>query len=403
MKALASSPSSRNLFLLSLVARMAPAMLGIGVLVHAKAITGSFASAGLVAGVLAVALGVGGPLLGRLTDRRGQTAVLIGSAVVAGAAVAGLAAVPHGAPVWLLALLAAVAGLADPPVGACFRALLPGVVGDAGDDAARAAYAADAAAVELTWISGPPVVLLLVGLLSTGAALGVVAVTTIVSTGAFALQPASREWRPGASSERPRGGSLRVPALRSLVVVLGAVGVVFGATEVAVTAAAADLGDTAAAGPLLGLWGAGSFIGGLVAARLGGGARSAAGLALVLGGLAAGHMLLAAAASSVVALAFVLVVAGAMIAPTFASVYPMVERAAPPGTVTEAFAWAATAAAIGSAAGSALGGAVIDASGATAAFVVAGAAGFAAVAVTVLRSHVLDGQPSAPAVEPVAA
>src|SRR4051794_7833187 len=112
MKALASSPSARNLFILSLVARMAPAMLGIGVLVHTKALTGSFASAGLVAGVLAVALGAGGPLLGRATDRRGQTAVLLGGAAVAGAAVAVLAALPQGTPVALLAALAGLAGLA---------------------------------------------------------------------------------------------------------------------------------------------------------------------------------------------------------------------------------------------------------------------------------------------------
>src|SRR5690349_12216904 len=139
MKALAHT---RNLFVLSIVARLAPAMLGIGVLVHAQALTGSFSAAGVVAGVLAVALGVGGPLLGRVTDRRGQTAVLLCGACVSGAALVALALLPHGAPVPLMAALAAVAGLAEPPVGACFRALLPGLVDG---DAARAAYAADAA------------------------------------------------------------------------------------------------------------------------------------------------------------------------------------------------------------------------------------------------------------------
>ena len=55
-------------------------MLSIGLLVHAQHLTGSFAAAGLVAGAYAVALGVGGPLLGRLVDRRGQTPVLLGDA-----------------------------------------------------------------------------------------------------------------------------------------------------------------------------------------------------------------------------------------------------------------------------------------------------------------------------------
>ena len=69
--------------------------------------------------------------------------------------------------------------------------------------------------------------------------------------------------------------------MRTLVIVLLALGVVFGAVEVAVVGAADALGGSAAAGPLLGLWGAGSLAGGVVAARMGGGARTGAGLALV--------------------------------------------------------------------------------------------------------------------------
>jgi len=83
MNAIASSPGARRLFLLSLVARLPTAMLSIGLLVHARHLTGSFAAAGLVTGAYGVALGVGGPLLGQLVDRRGQTAVLVGSAAVA--------------------------------------------------------------------------------------------------------------------------------------------------------------------------------------------------------------------------------------------------------------------------------------------------------------------------------
>ena len=61
-----------------------------------------------------------------------------------------------------------------------------------------------------------------------------------------------------------------------------------GAVEVAVTAAAKTLDGTTAAAPLLALWGAGSFVGGLLVARLGGGARTGAGAALVLVALTAG-------------------------------------------------------------------------------------------------------------------
>ena len=81
MPAIATSP----VFAASIVARLPLAMLTIGMLVHVQQLTGSFAAAGLVAGTLAVAQGAGGPALGRLVDRRGQTAVLLAGALVAGA------------------------------------------------------------------------------------------------------------------------------------------------------------------------------------------------------------------------------------------------------------------------------------------------------------------------------
>ena len=105
---------------------------------------------------------------------------------------------------------------------------------------------------------------------------------------------------------------------------------------------------------------------------MGGGARTGAGLALVLAALAAGHLALAAAAGSAVALAAVLALAGATIAPTYATIYAMVDRAAPAGTVTEAFAWLNTAVAIGASAGAACAGAVADAAGPAPTFVLAG-------------------------------
>jgi hypothetical protein len=154
--------------------------------------------------------------------------------------------------------------------------------------------------------------------------------------------------------------------------VLVAVGVVFGATEVGVTAAAG-----AQAGLLLGLWGVGSLAGGVVAAKLGGGAAGR-GFTLLLAALGLGHLCLATGRASVV----VILVAGSMIAPVLASAYAMVDAAAPAGTVTEAFTWLATASAVGSSIGAAAGGALIDGSGPAAAFVLAGAAGLVAAAVS---------------------
>ena len=169
-------------------------MLSVGLLVHAQHLTRSFAEAGVVTGVYAIAVGVGGPLLGRLVDRRGQTSVLLASATVAGALLVALAVQPMGASLGVLVALAAGVGLATPPVGACLRTQLPALLPD--PTAVRAAYALEASVVELTFIFGPPLALCIGALWSTGTALAAGGIVLLFATAAFAAQPASRNWRP---------------------------------------------------------------------------------------------------------------------------------------------------------------------------------------------------------------
>jgi predicted MFS family arabinose efflux permease len=392
MHSITSSAGARGLFATSILARLPLAMLSIGLLVHTQHLTGSFAAAGIVTGVYAMALGVGGPLLGQVVDRRGQTLVLLASASVAAVLLVAIAVLPAGTPLAVLVALATGIGLATPPVGACLRTQLPALLLDPG--AVRAAYALEASVVELTYIFGPPVALCIGALWSTGAALAVGGVALLAATVAFAAQPASRGWEPAPAHRRPRGGSMRIPAMQTLVIVLIAIGVLLGADEVAVTAAAKTLDSTTAAAPLLALWGAGSFIGGLLVTRRGGGARSAAGLALLLGALTAGHLALIPADGSVLALGVVLLFAGAAIAPTEATVYAMVDNAAAPGAMTEAFAWLATAMAVGGAAGAAGAGIVADRAGPGAAFALAGGAGALAVLTAGLRARTLRPRPA---------
>ena len=335
MHAIDSSPGARRLFATSIIARLPLAMLGIGLLVHVQRLTGSFAAAGVVTAVYAIALGVGGPLLGRFVDQRGQTLVLLASACAASALLAAIAVLSRGAPLLLLAALTAGIGVATPPVGACLRTQLPALISD--PSAIGSAFAFEASIVELTWIFGPPLALCIGALWSTGAALAFGGLVLLLGTGSFAAQPAAPRRQPSRPARRPRGGALRTPAMRTLVIVLVAVGVLLGASEVAVTAAAKTLDGTTAAAPLLAVWGVGSLAGGLLAARLGG-ARTGAGVALVLCALTAGSFALIPAAGSMLALGAVLVLAGAAISPTEAALYAMVDAAAPAGTMTEAFA-----------------------------------------------------------------
>ena len=385
MHSIASSAGARRVFATSIIARLPLAMLSIGLVVHVQRLTGSFAAAGVVTGVYAIALGVGGPLLGQLIDRRGQTLVLLASASAAAALLAAIAMLPTGAPPALIVALAAGIGVATPPVAACLRTQLPTLISD--PSAVGSAYAFEASVVELTWIFGPPLVLCIGALWSTGAALALVGLILFLGTASFAAQPTSQSWQPARPARRPRGGALRTPAMRTLVIVLVAVGVLLGAVEVAVTAAAKTLDGTTAAAPLFAVWGVGSFAGGLLASRLGGGARTGAGIALLLCVLTAGSLALIPAGESMLALGAVLVLAGAAIAPTEAALYAMVDAAAPAGTITEAFAWLATAMEVGGALGAAGAGPLIDHAGPAAAFALAGGAGALAI---LLRARTLS-------------
>ena len=363
-------------------------MISVGLLVHARYLTGSFASAGAVTSAYALGLGIGGPLLGQMVDRRGQTRVLLAGGTMAAVLLVAVALAPVGCPLGVLIALAAGIGLAEPPVGACLRTQLPSLL--SGLSAVRAAYALEASIVELTYIFGPPLALGIGALWSTGAALAGGGVVLLAATVAFAAQPASRRWRPTVAPPDRRGGSLRAPAMRTLVVVLVAVGALLGADEVAVVACAKALDGTAAAAPLLSIWGVGSLLGGLLAARLGGGVRTSTGLVLVLGALTVGHLALIPAAASTAGLGGVLLLAGAAIAPTEAAVYAMVDRAAQAATVTEAFAWLATAMAVGSAFGAAGAGLLVDGAGPTAAFALAGGAGVLAMLAAALGAGTIE-------------
>ncbi|MGH2852080.1 MAG: MFS transporter, partial [Solirubrobacteraceae bacterium] len=184
MHTIGSSARVRRLFVLSIVARLPLEMLGIGLVVHTQHLTGSFAAAGAVTGIYALAVGVGGPLLGRAVDRRGQTFVLLASSSATAVLLLAIATLPSRAPLAALIALAAGIGLATPPIGACLRTQLPGLLPDPDD--VRSAYAFEASAVELTWIFGPPLVLCLGALWSTGAALALAGAVVLSATAAFA-------------------------------------------------------------------------------------------------------------------------------------------------------------------------------------------------------------------------
>lgn len=382
---LLSAPGARSLLASSIIARLPLAMVSIALLVHVQQVSGSFALAGLVGGAYAICGAVAAPALGRLVDRRGQTAVLVVGSLVTGAALITTGLVPSDTPPAVLVGLAAIAGAAMPPVEACVRTLLPMIAAQPSD--LPRLFAFESTALELTFVFGPPIALGVGVVWSTGGALILSGVVIAAGTLLFALQRPSRAWHGDARLRRTRTGALREPAICALVLLGVGTGAVFGATEVGVTATAHALSSSAAAAPVLALWGLGSLLGGIVVTRLGGAPTSARGLVALLTALALGHGLLLLGASSLPRLSVIILLAGATIAPTVSAIYAMVGRAALAGTETEAFSWLVTAETAGAAVGAAVGGALAQSQGPAAVFAFAGLAGGVTVVAALVGSR----------------
>jgi MFS family permease len=363
-------PGVLRLFVTSLVARFPMAALGVLFVLHARALGHSYAAGGVIAAAAAIGTAIGAPVFGRLIDTRGQTPVLVGTAVACSGALAAVALMDDGAPVPLIAALALLAGFNQPPVAAAARALW----GRRLDETSlHSILALEASLQEIAFMLGP---IVLVSVVSNGTpARGLLAAAAIflLSTLAYALSPEPRTMRGRAATTRRRGGAMAVPGVRTLVLLAVTLGMSFGALEVGIAAFAEHSHHAGATGILLGAWGVGSLIAGLIAARRGPSGDPVAELLRL-------HLILTVcnavliAAPGTVGLGILLAIAGAAIAPMFAVLYRLLAHVADEDAVTEAYSWELTGITAGVAIGSAVGGALASGPGARAAFIAAAAA-----------------------------
>jgi MFS family permease len=168
-----------------------------------------------------------GPLLGRLVDRTSRLGCAIAADVTGALAFAGLTVVGGTAGLVALAL---AAGLGSALLRPATCALLPGVVDDARLGAANAVFGA---VRELGQLAGPACAAGALALLGAPAVLALNALTFAVS--ALMLTRLRGHVRAVAAEEEPeaRGGVLRLPGVRALVLTSGAVMFTSGATNVA--------------------------------------------------------------------------------------------------------------------------------------------------------------------------
>lgn len=367
-------PDARWPLVTSTVSRLTPGMMALAIVLMLRGNGYTYAAAGLVTSAHQIGVGLGAPVQGRLADRLGQTRVLVPDALLyaTGTAVLALLAA-RGAAVALLVVVTALSGLFLPPVTACSRVLLSRLFPSG--RARETAFAVSSIAVELGFVVGPLAAAAIASRLNGSIAVVTAGLVAMVGALGYAATGAARVVPPRAHAVG-RGGALRSPGVRVMVLAFGCMAVVFGVVDIVVPAVAELGGAREAAGGLLAALAGGSLLGGLVY-----GSRSWPGtldqrLRLLVVVLAAGLALLPQALGSLPLFAVALFLGGLFLAPTTICAFNLIDDLALAGTQTEAQSWTQSAVVFGVAVGAAMSGSAVEVQGPALALV-AGAVGVA--------------------------
>ncbi len=361
----------------SIVGRLSLGMTSLALLLLVRDTSGSYAVAGVVSGAYALSFGVLGPTVARRADLTGPVQVLRLTAVVHPALLAAAVLAAHSdLPLPVVLLPTVAAGATVPPHGPVMRALWADVLRG---PALTTAYSLESVVVELCFVLGPLLVASLT--VAVGPSAPVLAAGALAGVGGLWLSATAgvRAVRPHAERAGSRFGPLSSPAVRALLLTVAAVGATFGAVEVAVPSFVEEQGAAASsAGVLLAVWSLGSVVGGLLYGGLDLQTSPRSQLPVLVTALAAGTAL-PLLATGTTGLGAALFVFGLTIAPYTACNAVLLGRAAPAGTVTEAFAWSTSSIFGGAALASVLSGVLVERSGPTAAFAVTAGAGLLAL------------------------
>ncbi|WP_045875502.1 MFS transporter [Pseudofrankia sp. DC12] len=428
---LVSQPGTRPMMAAGLLARLPVAMIGVGGMLLVAASTGSYRLAGLTTAAVALAGAASGPAIGRRIDRLGPRAVLpVLAAAHVAAGIAFLAAAVVAAPVPVLLGTAVATGATLPQVGPVARqrwaARLPA--------GARldAAYALESAIDEITFVTGPAAASALAGLTpsaGTAAALVLAAVGTAAFTALSGSAPAAGKSAvpdlsaspdrlalpasAGASAAgEPMAGPLpagepvvrepapgersmaRIHGLVPLLASAAALGMFFGASDVALVAYGRAHGWGAASGLLPSTLTASNLCAGICYGMVRWRSSLPRRFAVAAGlfALTASVAPLAASVGGIDAVVVAVVIAGLPLTPLIISSTTIVGELVPAHRRTEGFGWTVIANGVGVAAGAPLAGALVDHAGATSALVVFPVCGCATGATALLAACRLSGR-----------
>ena len=363
-------PGAARFTAAAFLARIPISMVALGIVLMVSELRGSYALAGIVAAAYTISSALLNPMGSRAVDRWGQLRVVRILVAVHAASLLLLAwATVGGASSLALVALAIVSGATQPATGALVRARWAHVLGP--DIRLRTAFAFEGVLDELIFVIGPPLATFLAVALSAPAP--VVASAVLVSLGATLLL-VQRGTEPPATGARRTGSGhpVRRMGVPSVLVVLVAIGGVFGSVDVATVALADEAGQRAAAGLILAAYAAGSMASALVLGSRSGSASDdrlprqllIASLGLLVVTL---PLLLR---PTLLALGLLVLLAGLAVSPVLITGFSLVEALVLPTQITEGLSWAISAIGLGVAASAAGTGWLVDRAGPQAGFLV---------------------------------
>ncbi|MEX0834607.1 MAG: hypothetical protein WD010_00840 [Nitriliruptor sp.] len=261
--------------------------------------------------------------------------------------------------------------------------------------------------MELGFIGGPLAATAVAARFGGRYAVVMAGVFALVGALAFAGTRASRGTARRDVAATGRGGALRAPGVRVMVIALGFVAVVFGAIDVVLPAVAEFAGRPEAAGSLVAAIAGGSLVGGLIyGGRMWPGTlRDRLRVVIVVLGLSLALVPLALPALGTFAVGLFL--GGLFLGPTTIVAFQLIDDLSLPGTQTEAQSWTQSSVVVGVAGGAALAGQLVEAgSPSLALWAGAGSVGLGTLVVFLAARHLVvpdtrvAGRPMAPADEP---
>jgi predicted MFS family arabinose efflux permease len=270
-------------------------------------------------------------------------------------------------PIALAYAFAAISGAGLPAVGSSVRARWAHVLDSQRD--VQTAFALEAAVDEAVFMSGPIIVTVLATTVHPVAGLGAALAAGVVGTLYLAAQRSTApppHPRPATRTDR---AAIPWPTIAPLSVVCAALGLLFGAAEVTAVAFAEEQHARSYVGVILALWAFGSLLAGLITGAIHW-RRGPLGR-LRYGALAmACTMVPLPLIDSMWVMGAVLFLAGFAIAPTLIATMSLAEHSLPPSRLTEGMSFLSTGIIGGVAPGAAIAGQVIDAHGASPAYLV---------------------------------